>query len=75
MKQTRRASLIEAIASTIIGYAVALAGQLIVFPMLNIAVTFQQNLVIGAIFMGISTARSYVLRRAFEWLRVTGVLA
>ena len=75
MKQTRRASLAEAIASTLIGYAIALAGQLIVFPLLGIAVTLQQNLVIGGIFMAISTARSYVLRRVFEWLRVSGVMA
>ena len=75
MKQTRAASLTEAIASTIIGYVIALAGQLIVFPLLGIAVTLQQNLVIGGIFMAISTARSYVLRRVFEWLRVSGVMA
>ena len=60
---------------TLIGYAIALAGQLIVFPLLGIAVTLQQNLVIGGIFMAISTARSYVLRRVFEWLRVSGVMA
>jgi hypothetical protein len=38
-------------------------------------VTLNQNLLIGGIFMLISTARSYVLRRLFEWLRVSGALA
>ena len=75
MKQSRTASLIEAIASTIIGYGIALAGQLVVFPMMGIAVTLNQNLLIGMIFMLISTARSFLVRRGFEVLRVSGVLA
>jgi hypothetical protein len=75
MKQSRRASIIEAISSTLIGYGIALAGQLIVFPLMGITVTLNQNLLIGCIFMGISTARSYALRRLFEWLRVSGALA
>jgi hypothetical protein len=74
-KQSRRASIIEAISSTLIGYGIALAGQLIVFPLMGITVSFEQNLVIGCIFMAISTARSYILRRLFEWLRVSGALA
>jgi hypothetical protein len=75
MKQSRRASIIEAASSTLIGYGIALAGQLIVFPLMGITVTLNQNLLIGGIFMLISTARSYVLRRAFEALRTSGVLA
>jgi hypothetical protein len=74
-KQSRRASIIEAISSTLIGYGIALAGQLIVFPLMGITVTLNQNLLIGGIFMLISTARSYVLRRVFETLRTSGVLA
>lgn len=73
--QRRSSSFIEAVANTLIGYGIALAGQLIVFPTMGIQVTFGQNLIIGAIFMGISTARSYLLRRMFEALRVNGVLA
>jgi hypothetical protein len=75
MKQSRRASIIEAISSTLIGYGVALAGQLIIFPLFGIHVSLASNLAIGAVFMGISTARSYLLRRLFEWLRVSGALA
>jgi hypothetical protein len=75
MKQSRRASIIEAISSTLIGYGIALAGQLIVFPLMGITVTLNQNLLIGLVFMSISTARSYLLRRLFEWLRVSGALA
>jgi hypothetical protein len=74
-KQSRRASIIESITGTLVGYGIALAGQLIVFPLMGITVTLNQNLLIGGIFMLISTARSYVLRRLFEWLRVSGALA
>jgi hypothetical protein len=74
-KQSHRASVIEAISSTLIGYLVALAGQLIVFPLFDIHVSLASNLAIGAVFMGISTARSYIIRRCFEYLRVSGVLA
>jgi hypothetical protein len=74
-KQSHRASVIEAISSTLIGYLVALAGQLIVFPLFDIHVSLASNLAIGAVFMGISTARSYLIRRLFEWLRVSGALA
>jgi hypothetical protein len=73
--QTRSSSLIEAITNTLVGYGVALAGQLIVFPMMGLTVSLGQNLAIGGIFMGISTARSYLLRRLFEALRVSGTLA
>ena len=75
MKQRKRTSLIEAVLNTIIGYGIALAGQLIVFPIFGIIVSLQTNLLIGAIFMAISTARSYLLRRLFEALRVSGVMA
>ncbi len=75
MRQRKRTSLIEAIANTLIGYFVALAAQLTVFPFFGIHVTLAQNFAIGAIFMTISTARSYLLRRMFEWLRVSGALA
>jgi hypothetical protein len=74
-KQSRRASIIESITGTLAGYGIALAGQLIVFPLMGITVTLNQNLLIGGIFMLISTARSYVLRRVFETLRTSGVLA
>ena len=35
MKQTRRMSLIEAIANVVVGFAVALLTQIIVFPLFN----------------------------------------
>lgn len=66
--QSRGKSWLEAIANTLIGYGVALASQLVVFPALGIAVTLSQNLLIGVIFMTISLVRSYLLRRLFNWI-------
>lgn len=61
-------SLIESCANVAVGYLVALAAQLIVFPLLGIAVSLSQNVLIGAIFTAVSLARSYALRRFFNWI-------
>lgn len=67
MSQTRAHSLIEAVANVAVGYGVALAAQVVIFAWMGIAVNLHQNVVIGLWFTGISLARSYVLRRAFNW--------
>ena len=67
--QSRRMSLIESIANVMIGYLVALGGQMVVFPLVGIVVNAQTNLVIGAAFTGISLVRSYCVRRMFNRLR------
>lgn len=64
--QSRRMSMAEAVASTAIGYAVALATQLAVFPLFGLAVSLADNLAIGAIFTAVSIARGYAVRRLFE---------
>ena len=50
---------------------------MLLFPMFGLAVTLRQNLVIGLVFTGVSIARSYLLRRAFEamrwWLPLSGL--
>jgi hypothetical protein len=68
MSQSRRWSLFESCTNIAVGYGVAVAGQMIVFPILGIAVSFSQNLTIGVIFTFISLARSYALRRVFNWI-------
>ena len=65
-------SLVEAVANVALGYVVALAAQLVVFPAVGLAVTLGQNLVIGAAFSVVSILRSYVLRRLFERSRRDG---
>jgi hypothetical protein len=68
--QLKRHSLLESVVNVSVGYFVALASQLAVFPIFGIKVTLRENLVIGLFFTVISIARSYVLRRIFN--RATG---
>jgi hypothetical protein len=48
---------------------VALATQIVVFPLFGLTVSLGDNLMIGAIFTAVSIARHFVLRRLFEALR------
>lgn len=67
--QTRVQSAIEALANVLVGYGVAIASQLLVFPLFGIHVPLSSNLAIGAWFTVISLLRSYVLRRWFNGLK------
>jgi hypothetical protein len=64
--QSRRQSLIEAITNVVVGYALAVLTQIVVFPWFGLQVPFRDNLAIGAMFVMISLLRSYALRRLFE---------
>ena len=64
--QTKTNSLIETCTNTAIGYLVALASQLLVFPLFDINIPFSDNLLIGLWFTVISILRGYVVRRLFN---------
>lgn len=66
MSQTKRHSLLEALANTVGGYVLALITQLVVYPLYGASFTLRQNIEIGLIFMAVSIARGYLLRRAFN---------
>ena len=66
MPQSRRLSLLEAMTNVVVGYALAVLTQLIVFPWFGLTASLQDNLAIGAAFVGVSLIRSYALRRVFE---------
>jgi hypothetical protein len=70
-KQSRRMSLIEAVANVVLGFLVALPTQIIVFPLFELKVGFGDNLAIGGLFTIASITRSYMLRRLFEAIRVS----
>jgi hypothetical protein len=70
MKQSRLMSLVESLANVLVGYGVAVATQILVFPLFGLAVTITENLLIGLIFTVVSIVRSFALRRGFEALRV-----
>ena len=74
-KQSRRMSLIEAIANIAVGYFVAVVMQILAFPLFGLDASLEENLALGGLFTITSVCRSYALRRAFEALRVRGLLA
>lgn len=66
MTQTRLESLIESGVNIAIGYLVALASQIAIFPLFGLQVPFGDNLLIGLWFTVISLVRSYIIRRWFN---------
>lgn len=69
MSQSRIESAIESVANVAVGYGVAVASQLAIFPLFGIHIPLSSNLAIGAWFTVISLARSYILRRWFNGLK------
>jgi hypothetical protein len=62
-------SLIEAVTNVAVGYVLAVATQIIVFPWFGLRPSIGQSLALGGVFVGISLLRSYALRRLFEHWR------
>lgn len=69
MTQSRRMSLVEAATNVIVGYALAVGMQIVVFPVFGIHIALGDQLAIKLTFTVISLARGYVLRRLFERFR------
>jgi hypothetical protein len=63
-------SLIEAISNVAVGFGLAIATQMLVFPLFGLQASFADNVALGSIFTVVSIARSYALRRVFEAIRV-----
>lgn len=67
MTQSRLESLVETVCSTLVGYTLALVGQLVIFPLYGVEITLNANMQIVAWFTLLSLVRSYCVRRYFEW--------
>jgi hypothetical protein len=68
--QSRWMSFVEAVTNVVVGYLLAVATQLAVFPLFGLAVTVGDNLLIGGVFTAVSLFRAFVLRRVFERIRI-----
>jgi hypothetical protein len=68
MSQSKSQSLIESCINVAIGFCVALAAQIAVFPLFGISIEMDSNVAISIIFTAISIARSYCVRRLFNRL-------
>lgn len=66
MTQSRLGSLIEACINVAIGFWINFAANMLILPLFGWQVTVTQNLALGAIYTGISIARSYAVRRWFN---------
>lgn len=66
--QTKKKSLIESISQTVIGLGTSIIIQVIIYPILDIPVSFSQNLIITGVFFIASIVRGYFVRRIFEKL-------
>jgi hypothetical protein len=66
MTQTRRHSIIEALAGTAIGMAVSILASTVVYPLFGHSFTLAQNTGITLIFTVLSVARGYLVRRLFN---------
>jgi hypothetical protein len=64
--QTKLESLVEQLVNIFIGYSIAVASQLVIFPWFGIAIPITDNLLIGAYFTVISLVRGYIIRRWFN---------
>jgi len=64
--QTKLQSAIESSLNIIIGYFVAIAAQMVIFPVFDIIIQTHEHLLIGVFFTVVSFVRSYCLRRLFN---------
>ena len=65
-QQTKKKSLIESTVQTLIGLVTSILVQITIYPLMGIPVTFEQNLIITAVFFVVSIVRGYLVRRLFE---------
>ena len=65
MKQSRTMSMVEGAANFVVGYVLAIATQIVVFPRFGLEAALSEHLAIGLVFLGVSLVRGYLLRRLF----------
>lgn len=65
--QTRKQSAIEATANILVGYTINFIANMTLFPLFGWDISVQQNLLLGVLYTLISFARSYMLRRFYNW--------
>lgn len=70
MKQSKLMSWVETCLNTGIGFAIAIATQLLVFPLFDYDPPLSTNFKIALIFTVVSIVRGYVVRRLFEALHI-----
>jgi hypothetical protein len=67
-RQSKKQSILETVTNVIAGLLISFVIQLIIYPILNIPVSINQNLIITFVFFVASFIRGYVIRRIFNKL-------
>jgi hypothetical protein len=67
-RQSKKQSILETVTNVIAGLLISFVIQLIIYPILNIPVSINQNLIITFVFFVASFIRGYVIRRLFNKL-------
>lgn len=66
VKQSKKHSIIESVVNVFAGLVISFLIQLWVYPLLNIAVSLNQNIFITFVFFIASFIRGYIVRRIFN---------
>ena len=64
--QTKKQSAYESVVNIIIGLITSFLIQLIIYPLLDIPVSLNQNIIITIVFFIASFIRGYLVRRYFN---------
>jgi hypothetical protein len=67
MSQTRAQSVFEAATNILVGWTINLLANFAIFPLFGWVITLEQNILLGVFYTVISFARSYCLRRFYNW--------
>lgn len=67
--QSKKHSTIESLTNTVVGLLTSFAIQLVIYPLLSIPVTLNQNIIITIVFFVVSFLRGYLIRRFFNKIR------
>lgn len=68
MSQSKKHSLLESIANVVIGLIISILAQIVLYWLMDIPVSFGQNLIITGVFFCLSFVRGYIIRRIFNKL-------
>jgi len=66
MGQTNRQSMIEVVSNTLVGFITSIGISVIIFPIMGIPVTLNENVSITFIFTVFGLIRGFVMRRIFN---------
>ena len=67
--QSKKHSTLESLTNTIVGLLTSFLIQLVIYPLLNIPVTLNQNIIITVVFFVVSFLRGYLIRRVFNKIK------